>query len=101
MENFQINALPTNESLLSHFKRESAGDLFQFIVRIEARVDFDASLCTAEGHINTSAFKSHQGRQSLDFIDVDFVRVTDTYYTKVITVSTLRKERQARGLRSS
>lgn len=68
----------TNEAFLSQLKCEAAGDFLQFVVAVFTWVDFNSSFGSAEWNINASAFECHQGRQGLNFINVNLIGITDT-----------------------
>ena len=69
----------TDEAFLGQLEGEATSNLFQFVIAVVARVDLDSGLGTAERHIHTGTFECHQRRQGLHFINVDLIRISDTY----------------------
>lgn len=70
--------LYTNKALFGELESESASNFLQFIVAVEAWIDFHSGLGSAEWNVDAGALEGHQSRQGLDFIDVDFIRVSNT-----------------------
>lgn len=68
----------TNKALFGELESESSSNLLQLIVAVVAWIDFHAGLGSTEWNVDASALEGHQSRQGLDFVDVDFIRVSDT-----------------------
>ena len=68
----------SKEALLCQFNGESTCNPFKLIFAVSFGIDFDSSLTTTKGDINTGTLVSHQSRESFDLIGADIERVTDT-----------------------
>lgn len=78
--------LYTNKALFGELESESASNFLQLIVAVMAWIDFHSGLGSTEWNVDAGALESHQSRQGLDFIDVDFIRVSNTCKIKKIKI---------------
>eukprot|EP00123_Amoebidium_parasiticum_P019311 comp24502_c0_seq1/m.46755 comp24502_c0_seq1/g.46755 ORF comp24502_c0_seq1/g.46755 comp24502_c0_seq1/m.46755 type:complete len:436 (+) comp24502_c0_seq1:355-1662(+) len=67
-----------NEVLLAQLHSVAPGDALQLPGGELLGVDADATLCTAEGHVDHGTLVGHEGGQGLDLLQVHILRETDT-----------------------
>ena len=77
----------TDEALLDQLHCVLSCNALKFTLRVFAGVDFDASLCAAEGHVSQCELESHQRSQGLNFLEIDVGRVSSaTLYWELVGV---------------
>ena len=68
--------LCTNEALLDELHSVLTGDSLDLMLGVLARINLDTALGTAEGHVCDGELEGHQGREGLNFLQINVLRVT-------------------------
>ena len=80
----------TDEALLDKFHSVLTGDTFKFSLRKLTRVDLNTALTTTEWNISDSEFESHQLSKSLNFLQINMVRISGTTLAWKLVCGVLR-----------
>ena len=67
--------LGTDKALLDELHGVLAGHSLEFALGVLLGVNFDTTLGTTEGDVGDGELECHQGGQSLDFLQIDVIRV--------------------------
>jgi len=68
----------TDETLLDELHSVLACNSFELTLGKLTGVDLDATLATTEWNVSDCELEGHKGRESLDFLEIDVVRVSGT-----------------------
>ena len=68
--------LCTDEALLDELHSVLTGDSLDLMLGVLARINLDTTLGTAEGYVSNGELEGHQGREGLNFLQINVLRVT-------------------------
>lgn len=72
--------LGTDKALLDQLHGILTGDSLDFVLGVLSGVNLDSTFSSTEGNISDGKLEGHQGSESLDFLEIDVIRVTSATF---------------------
>jgi len=88
--------LSADEALLDELHGVLTGDSLDLVLGVLAWVDLDTAFAAAEGDVGNGELECHQGGQSLDFLQINVVRVASATFNGQFVGGMLRSNSQNR-----